>query len=186
MFSQVEHKALLPLPSQRYELFEMEKRKVAVYHHIVYKYNYSVPHEYVGEKLMMRSNGSVLRIYKDQYEIALHSIVSGKGQYITREDHKPPNKQRRSREYYLEKASQIGPSTILFLKSAEELRPRHWHEMMRGVISLTKNHDPQAVELACQRALDFGAISYQTVKNILEKGLYDLAMENLSITNLGG
>ena len=58
--------------------------------------------------------------------------------------------------------------------------------MIRGVISLTKDHDPQAVEQACQRALDFGAISYQTVKNILEKGLYDLTMENLSITNLGG
>jgi len=187
VFTQVEGKTLLPLPPQRYEHFEMEHRKVAVYHHIVYKYNYySVPHEHTGEELMIRSNGSILRIYKDHQEIALHSINSGQGQYITREEHKPPNKQRRSREYYLEKASQIGPSAILFLESAEEHKPRHWHDMIRGVISLTKDHDPQAVEQACQRALDFGAISYQTVKNILEKGLYDLTMENLSITNLGG
>jgi hypothetical protein len=165
----------------------MENRRVAVYHHVQYKYNYySVPHELVGEELMIRSNGSVLRIYKDQQEIALHSIASGKGQYITREEHKPPNKQRRSREYYLDKVSQIGPSAILFLKTAEEYKPRHWHEMIRGIISLTRNHDPLAVEMACQRALDFGAISYQTVKNILEKELYDLKMEDLSITNLGG
>jgi transposase len=187
VYNRIERKALLPLPPQRYELFDVEQRKVATYHHVLFKYNYySVPHDYYGQEVMIRSNGSVVRIYKDQQEIALHGIAKGTGQYITREEHKPPNKQKKSREYYVSKVNQIGPSALLFMKAIEQKKPRHWHEMIRGIISLTRTHEVLAVDMACQRALDFGAISYQTVKNILEKGLCDLDSEDLSVPDLGG
>jgi hypothetical protein len=58
--------------------------------------------------------------------------------------------------------------------------------MIRGIISLTRAHEVLEVDMACQRALDFDAISYQTVKNILEKGLCDFDSEDLSVSDLGG
>jgi len=187
VFNQFEKKSLRPLPPQRYELFDVEQRKVAVYHHVLYKYNYySVPHEYARHEVMIKSNGSVLRVYKGQQEIAVHSIDKGKGKYITREEHKPPNKQRKSREYYQEKINQIGPSALLFMTTAQDCKPRHWHEMISGIISLTEVYEGQAVNIACQRALEYGAISYQTVKTILEKGLSELPIEDLSLSEMGG
>ena len=187
VYNQVEKKALLTLPPQRYELFDVEKRKVATYHHVQFMYNYySVPHDYFGQEVMVKSNGSVLRIYKDLQEIALHPIAKGTGQYITREEHKPPNKQRRSREYYIDKVNQIGPSALLFMQAVEQMKPRHWYEMIRGIIKLTRSYEVLAVDMACARALDFGAISYQTVKSILENGLHNLDEENLSVPDLGG
>ena len=187
VFNQVEKQALLPLPLQRYELFDVEKRKVATYHHIQFRYNYySVPHDYFGQEVMVKSNGSVLRIYINLQEIALHPIAKGTGQYITREEHKPPNKQRRSREYYIDKVNQIGPSALLFMQAAEQKKPRHWHDMIRGIIKLARTYEVLAVDMACGRALDFGAISYQTVKSILETGLHNLNDESLSVQDLGG
>jgi transposase len=187
VFNRIEKKALLQLPPQRYEMFDVEQRKVATYHHVLFKYNYySVPHNYFGQQVMIRSNGSVLRIYNERQEIALHGIAKGTGQYITREEHKPPNKQRRSREYYINKVNQIGPSALLFMHTVEQKKPRHWHEMIRGIISLTRVYEVLEVDMACQRALDFDAISYQTVKNILEKGLCDFECEDLSVSDMGG
>jgi len=121
-----------------------------------------------------------------QQEIAVHSIDKGKGRYITREEHKPPNKQRKSREYYQEKTNQSGPSALLFMTTAQECKPRHWYDMISGIISLTKVYEVQAVDMTCQRALEYGAISYQTVKTILEKGLSELPIEDLSLSEMGG
>jgi hypothetical protein len=72
------------------------------------------------------------------------------------------------------------------MQAVEQDKPRHWYEMIRGIIKLTRSYDVLAVEKACARALDFGAISYQTVKSILENGLHNLDQENLSVPDLGG
>jgi len=187
VFEQVEKQTLIPLPARRYEIYDIEQRKASTYHHVGYKYNYySVPHNYAGESLTIKSNGSILKIYKEYQEIALHSIVPGEGQYITREEHKPPHKQKKSREHYLEQVNRIGPSAVLFMQAAEESKPRHWHDFIRGVISLARKYDNQSVEQSCKRALDYGAVNYQTVKNILKKGLYKVPIEDLSAYDLGG
>jgi hypothetical protein len=58
--------------------------------------------------------------------------------------------------------------------------------MTNGILHLTRLYDEKLVDLSCQRAIAYGAISYLEVKNILEKGLYKLPIENPSLSNLGG
>ncbi len=57
---------------------------------------------------------------------------------------------------------------MLFVKELQKIKPRHWHEILRGILSLEKQYDKVAIDLSCWRALSYGAISYREVKRILE------------------
>jgi hypothetical protein len=187
IYESVERAALKSLPGERYELFIAQKRKVKVYHHIVYLYNYySVPYTLFSQELFILSNGSILKIYKDQDLVTTHPICHDKGQIITKEEHKPPYKQKRSREHYLGIMECIGPSAVDFMLEIEKARPRHWHAMTKGISRLCKKYDNQAIDSSCRRALSYGALSYLEVKNILEKKLYDLPGEDILQKDLGG
>lgn len=187
----MEKQALLPLPAERFEIFNVEKRKVNAYAHISYQYNYySVPYQYAGQELTIQCNGSVVKIFKDNTQVALHGLNDGQGAYVSKEEHKPPYKQRKSREYYEARIDAIGPNAILFMKELEQNKPRHWYEILRGILSLEKQYDKAAIDLSCARALSYGAISYREVKSILEQKLYQQEHQGGSasqeLTILGG
>ena len=81
------------LPSRRYELFKIEHRKVNNYAHISFKNNfYSVPYNYIGHNLIIKSNENILKIYKDTEMIAIHQICTQNGSFITKDEHLPPEK----------------------------------------------------------------------------------------------
>jgi len=191
IFESVEKKTLLPLPAERFTILNIEKRKANAYAHITYQYNYySVPHQYAGKELVIQCSGSVVKIYWDNDQVAIHALHDGQGAYIIKEEHKPPYKQRKSREYYEERITAIGSNAILFMQELEQVKPRHWHEMLRGILSLEKQYDKQAIDLSCARALSYGAISYREVKNILEQQLYQMNLEEGPVSSefmkLGG
>ena len=178
VFKDIEYKALKPLPPERFELFDIETRKVNAFGHIHYKNNYySVPYQLIGRELVVKSNLSVLRIFADNTRVAVHDIAKGQGQYITREEHQPEYKLKKPRSYYEEKMITIGEYAHNFMLELENIKPRHWHEMIRGILHLCRFYDNQAINLSCKRALSYGAISYQEVKTILEKRLYCLHEE---------
>lgn len=173
VFGAVEKAALHKLPAQRYEIFTIENRKANAFAHVSFRYNYySVPHTYAGMELVLQSNGSTLKVYNGQELIATHAIGHGQGVYITKGAHKPPIKQKKPRGYYLEQMTAIGESALQFMLEAEALRPRHWHEMAKGIIQLSRQHGKQVADASCKRALAYGAVSYNEVKNIVEKKLY--------------
>lgn len=187
MFIENEKAILLPLPGTRYEIYQVSQRKVNQYGHITFEHNYySVPYEYTGQKLIVKSNGNILKIYKDQKQVAMHPINPGKGNFITCEAHKPPYKQYKNKEYYLEKASIVGNETHVFCQQVIKKKPHEYQRMINGIISLAGKYGNDIVNKACQRALQYNAISYITVKNICEKNLYNIDTENLSVTNADG
>ena len=188
VFNNIERAELLQLPSERYEILHIEYRKVNSLAHINFRYNYySVPYEFAKEEIRIESNGSLLRVYKGSEQIALHQISDSEGNYITNENHKPPYKQNKSREYYMEMMQNIGNYAVIFMEALEKHRPRHWHHMIRGVIHLQKQHTNEAIDKSCERALLFNAFSYQSVKQICEKKLYELN-DNLPVNTeiMGG
>ena len=70
-------------------------------------------------------------------------------------------------------AETIGLKTGAFVTAllCGKLHPEHGYRMCLGVISLEKRFGKDRLELACGRALSLGALSYQSVKSILEKNL---------------
>jgi hypothetical protein len=186
VFTQTEKEKLKSLPVLRYELFDLCKRKVDRMGHISYRYNhYSVPWEYAGEQVDVRCNGSILRVCKEEKQLALHSLCEESGRYLTTEAHKPPYKQNKSETWYLEQMAHIGPQASRFLEELRTERPRHWHAMIKGILSLARKNDPHLVEHSCKRALEYGALSYREVKAILDSRLYELPPE-APLTDLGG
>ena len=186
VFVQTEKAHLKPLPQQRYEIYDICRRKVDRMGHVTYKYNhYSVPSQYAGQEVDLRCNGSLLRICRNEQEIALHSVCHGSGEFITKETHKPPHKQKKSEVWYRERMAEIGPQAVAFLDALKVHRPRHWHAMVKGVIALGRKHDHAELDLSCKRALAYGALSYLEVKSVLEKGHFDKPVEDPA-SGLGG
>jgi transposase len=186
VYRQTEKISLKSLPPVRYELFDICERKVDRMGHISYLYNhYSVPSEYAAQQLHVRCNGAVVRIYKDDTQVAIHSLCAQSGHYITTESHKPPYKQSKSENWYREQIELIGPDASQFFEALKAIRPRHWHAMIKGILSLARKYDSNLVALSCKRAVEYGALSYQEVKSILENRTYDLPAET-SLEDLGG
>jgi len=187
VFNTSEKKEMYSLPNKRYELFKIEHRKVNSYAHISYKNNhYSVPYTYIGQKLIIKSNDAILKIYDDAREIALHQINKNDGEFITVDEHAPPEKQKKTEEMYREKATSFGRETSLFLEKVKKEKPQTWIQIIRGVFSLKKNYDAKSINLACKRALEYGVYEYSTVKNICKNGLCGKEKENLSVNNTSG
>lgn len=187
VFNASEKKEMYSLPEKRYELFKIEHRKVNTYGHISYKNNfYSVPYTYIGKKIIIQSNDTILKIYDNAEEITLHQIDKRDGEFITKDEHAPPEKQKKTVEMYHEKAAEFGSETSRFLEIVKKEKAQTWIQIIRGVFSLKKNYDTQTINLACKRALEYQICEYSTVKNICKNGLYDKKKENLSVNSMNG
>ena len=187
LFDETEKKALYALPSRRFELFKIEHRKVNNYAHISFKNNfYSVPYNYIGHTLIIKSNENILKIYKDSDMIAIHQICTQHGSFKTKDEHLPPEKQTKTIDHYRQKAALIGDHALMFLEMLIEAKPKTWLMSFRGVLSLKKHYDYDVINLACKRALDFKIYQYSTVKNICKNGLYLHDKENLNVNNVNG
>ena len=187
LFDETEKKEMYALPSRRYELFKIEHRKVNNYAHISFKNNfYSVPYNYIGHNLIIKSNENILKIYKDTEMIAIHQICTQNGSFITKDDHLPPEKQSKTIDHYRQKAALIGDHTLMFLEMIIESKPKTWLMSFRGILSLKNHYDYNVINLACKRALDFKIYHYSTVKNICKNGLYLQDKENLNVINAHG
>jgi transposase len=182
IFMQIESTCLKQLPNKRYEIFKIEQRKVNNYGHVSFKDNfYSVPYNYIGKLLTIKSTDSLIKIYDDINQVAIHSICSKKGEFISKQEHKPPEKQRKTEQEYSLKAIKSGDSTYEFFKILKEIKPFSWNRIMQGIFSLQINYSTKIVDSACKRALEYSAISYTAVKNICKNNLYDKPIESLSI-----
>ena len=173
VFENEEKNILICLPQKRFEIFKIEHRKVKSNAHISFELNYySVPFTYARQEITVKSNGKILKIYKDLELICVHQISYSEGKYITKEEHKPPYKQKKSETFYKEKANNIGQNVLLFLLKLQKEKPQHWHRLISGIFSLRKTYSNPVIDAACKRACDFNALSYKSVKNICETGLY--------------
>lgn len=187
VFNNIEKRALTPLPLKRYELYKIEQRKVNNYGHISFNNNmYSVPYQYVGKIVIIKSTNVLLKVYDDTQEICLHEICQKDGEFITREEHKPPHKQRKSEHEYIQKAIDSGTYTYNFLIKLKEQKPFNWQQIMRGVFNLQNKYSIDIVNCACKRAFLYNTFSYTSVHNICKNNLYDKPLESLSVNNVSG
>ncbi len=187
VFQQEERTVLQSLPALRYEYPVIEQRKVDSYGHIHYGYNfYSVPDYLTGQELTVKITGSILRVYQGQLEITCHAVAYGQGIYVTKKEHQPSYKTKKDLRWYEEKATEMGSDVTAFMELARQYRPVHWYDYMKGVISLSRSYSHQEINLACKRAVMYDNISYQTVKNILDKKLYVERQEIIPAVTLGG
>ena len=135
---------------------------------------YSVPHQHIGKRVEVCVTHSLVRIFYESKEIALHERATKKWEYKRKSEHAPPFQEavlQCTREGLLTLAQDIGlftykvSHTILSHPSVDKLRP------IRHLLRLAKKYSNERLEMACQRAFECKLFSYGSVKNILENGL---------------
>jgi transposase len=159
---QEEKPFLLSLPEHPYELAVWKIATVQFNYHIAVEgCNYSVPYEYIKQKVNVRLTKRVVEVFYAENRIASHPRLSGKpGQYSTYEEHMP----KEHREYlawngerFLSWAGKIGEHTktvVQFLLSRNQIEQQGYKACM-ALLKLSDSYSTVRLEQACKRALSF-------------------------------
>jgi transposase len=173
VFTEVERPALLALPAERFPFFQEVDRKVHRDGHVeVAKAYYSAPPEYVGQRVWVRWDGHVVRIFDRRLtQIALHAQREP-GRFATDDRHIPAEKRgglERGTAWWLRKARQIGSSTERWAVAMLQVRGLPGLRVLIGLVSLTHRHSDTALEEACRVAQSHGAYHLRDVRNLLKR-----------------
>ena len=182
-FEQLDRPHLRPLPPRRYEIGHWRRCNVNIDYHIDIERNYySVPYTIYPSKVDARFTETTVEIFHRNVRVASHRRLHGKGKHVTTREHMP----RTHQEYadwtpdrLVEWAGKTGPYTeelvTRILKSRSH--PVLGYRSCLGVLRLGEAHGTDRLEAASKRALRIQSHSYQTVKNILDRGMDKSALE---------
>lgn len=169
---------LFPLPSAP---FEMAVWKVATvqynYHISLEKQNYSVPYEYIKQKVDVRLTSRTVEIFFSGNRIASHPRLHGRpNQYSTNESHMPPDHQKYLQwngDRFLRWAEQIGPNTAIVVQHFLTMYKveQQGYKSCMALLKLSDTYSSNRVESACSKALSFTpAPSLKSIQSILKSG----------------
>jgi transposase len=170
---------LLPLPIR---LFELATWKIATvqynYHISVDNQNYSVPYEYIKQKVDVRITKNVIEAFFEGSRISSHPRLYGRsGQYSTLEAHMPPDHQKYvawNGERFRNWAAKIGESTTtvvnLFLTSHKV--EQQGYKSCMALLKLADKYSVERLETACTKAISYTPLpSFKSIQAILRSGL---------------
>ena len=175
LFDESERDALLALPKRRWERVVWKQAKLHRDAHVqVNGAFYSAPWRLLHESLWVRCTPSVIAIYHGDAILCTHARIRA-GQRRTVEVHLPEHRRdlrQRSREHWTERAKVIGREVEhlvdeIFGSDDVLLKLRK----VQAVVTHLESFPAKRARAAARRALHFGCIDYQGIKNILRKGL---------------
>jgi len=177
----VDRPALKPLPLEPYVLAEWRVRRVGIDYHVeVEKHFYSVPHRYARAEVDARFTARTVEVFLRGERIATHRRGSGDGKHTTVPDHMPSS-HRRYADWTIERITQeadtIGPSVSILCTLILERRP-HPEQGFRaclGILRLARSVPTKRLDAAAARAIEIGALTYGSVKSILDNKLDQIA-----------
>mgnify|MGYP000045855666 FL=1 len=181
LFKAEEAKVLIKLPVDEFVIPLVMRREVYRDCHVYINYNYySAPYQYVGKTVEIELKNSLVYILYNGQQIAVHPQINGQGKFQTNKEHYPPYKHMTDtnlQKLYQSKMINIGPHAEQFFIKVLEQKEDYWPRIIQGILSLTKEYTPQFIDLACQRAVFYGALQYKYVKNICASGCYNLPID---------
>ena len=176
LFEAVERDRLLSLPAKRWEPVIWKKATVHQDVHLAFDAAlYSVPWRLVGQKLWVRGTRRSIEIYDaDERRVATHS--RGKpGSRNTIDQHLPEGRRdlrHRSRSYWEERASKMGPEVGSFVKEVFDSDDVLYQlRAVQAIVMYLEKFPLERARAACARASFFGSFSYRAIKSILNQAL---------------
>ena len=172
-FAALDAPALLPLPTQRYEIASFKTVKVHIDYHVeVESHYYSVPHALIGQSLEARITTLAVELLHRGQRVASHARSSRRGHFTTVAEHMPAAHRAHAEwtpQRLLQWGQSIGVATaavVLRLLEAQQ-HPEHGYRACLGLLSLAKRYSKPRLEVACELALKLGACKYRHVRDIL-------------------
>jgi transposase len=175
IFRSEEAFSLQSLPKTRWELTSWHRCQVQrEWRIMVLNAYYSVPCQLISKTVDVSVTNTIVRIFYEHREVAIHKRATKKWEYQRKSEHAPPFHEavlQCTREGLLSLAEEIGPHThkltqaILSNPKVDKLKP------VRHLLRLAEKYSKERLEKACERANHFKMHSYASVKNILESKL---------------
>jgi transposase len=173
LFLQVERPSLLPMPLERFPSFQEGRRTVNRDGHIeVDKAYYSVPPEYLGRRVWVRWDTRIVRIFNAKMELIAVRAKCEPGRFSTDPRHIASEKisgVERGAAWLLSRVRLIGPESLRWAEATISARGVESIRVIQGLISLTRRHNPAAIERACQTAHGYQQFRLRTVRMLIER-----------------
>ena len=175
LFLGEEKPLLAPLPATPFEIAEWKIATVQFNYHIsVDKMFYSVPFEYIKNKVHVRVTSTTIEVFHNHERIASHRRLYGRtGQYATVVEHMPPDHQKYlewNGERFRKWADSIGINTskaVDAILTSGRVEQQSYRSCM-GLLRLADKYSKSRLERACEKALSYTAKpSYKSIKNLL-------------------
>jgi transposase len=175
VFEQIERAAMLPAPTEPFDVPTWGEAKVHPDHHIqVQRALYSVPHVHLHKRVRVRIDSKLVRIYVGTELVKMHARQPPGGRSTDPDDY-PPGKSvyaLRNVDKLIAKARERGDHIGRF---AERLLggPIPFTQMRAAyaLIALCDKYGDGRVEAVCQTALGFDAIDVRRIGRMLKLGL---------------
>ncbi len=185
-FEQLDKPALKPLPTQPYQYVAIKPVKVNIDYHVQYDLHcYSVPHQYVGEKIELHAGDTLVEAYFRRQLVATHPRRHTPG-FSTNPAHMPKRHQAHqqwSPGRLKRWAGDIGPDTGAWVSGQFDRRehPEQAYRVCLGLLNLSKQYPAIRLNAACRIANRAGLERVKQVRAIL-KSNRDRLPEQLSLT----
>jgi len=173
VFEQAEKPALMPMPACRFDLFQEALRSVHRDGHVEIKgAYYSVPPEFLGQRLWARWDGRTVRLLDQKMRpVAVH-VQRPPGAFSTLDAHILPEKIsgiERGTTWLLHRVESIGPHATHWAQSMLQNRGIEGVRVLMGLLSLTNKHRRDQIERACQAAQSHGAWRLRSLRQLIEQ-----------------
>ena len=171
-FERLDRPALKALPRHAYRFVDIKPVKVNIDYHVQYQsHHYSVPHQYVGERLELHASDRLVTVYFRQQQVASHPRKHTCG-VTTEASHMPKRHQKHHRwtPARLKKwASDIGPDVLIWVAYTLDTKdhPEQAYRLCLGLLNLCREYPAIRLNAACRIANQSGLRRLKQIKSIL-------------------
>jgi transposase len=176
---------LIKLPKEKFEVKNYRELKVAPNNHIylsIDKHYYSVPYKLIGCKVKVIFSRTMVYIYHDGTQVAVHPRNYQNGTYTSHKGHLCSEHQHflnRSPQYYTSIAANRSKilHSLFELIFSQNKYPEQLYNTCDGLLRLHQKSDKVAFEKACQLAIEHRQTNYTFIKNILTNKMTAMAQQ---------
>lgn len=178
-FEEIEKSTLRSLPQYRYELKKQYSATVMKNGHVSLaadKHYYSVPYRFIGKKLKLIYNSTLVEIYYDYEKIASHPRDMRPHKYTSVTEHLASNHQfvtEWSAEKFIADGKKIHEDVAQYITLVIENKthPEAAYKSCMGILHFARKVGNERLTNACRRAHRFGLFGYPHIENILHRKL---------------
>lgn len=173
LFAAAEAGRLLPAPAGRYDVPIFATPKVARDHHVeVARGLYSVPGELIGQRVDVRADSVLVKIYSRGQLVKTHPRVRAGGRSTDPGDYPAGRAEYALRDVatLTAKATAAGPAVGVYAARLLDI-PLPWTRMrtVYRLLGLVRTFGPAATDAACARALDLDVVDVTKIARMLEQ-----------------
>jgi transposase len=176
-FEKEEKPFLMPLPTSQYETAVWSDATIQTDYLItVGNCKYSVPYEYIGKEVEVRTTEKCIEVFYQNLRIASHVRVDYSPDPVYIPEHMPENHRKYlnyNSETFIQWASDVGSSTKVVIKNFlySHKVEQQGYKSCTALMKLADRYSTNRLEAACEKALSYTpSPSIKNITTILKNG----------------